>query len=80
MPPEFWILPSFLPVHPGWLILFSGFSMQHCDLPRILTLQLKCSKNVVLLSNGLHADVLPLWEEIRWSNHTSHFATKGRVI
>uniref|UniRef100_A0A3Q7J7E8 Squalene cyclase C-terminal domain-containing protein n=1 Tax=Solanum lycopersicum TaxID=4081 RepID=A0A3Q7J7E8_SOLLC len=35
-------------------------------------------KNVVLQSNGLHANVLSLPEEICWSNHTSHFTTEGR--
>ncbi|CAN4096433.1 unnamed protein product [Withania somnifera] len=37
------------------------------------------SKNVVSLPNGLHANVLPLLEEICWFDHTSHFATQEEL-
>ena len=83
MPPEFWILPSFLPMHPGnsRVKLISGF------VPNWLNFYLKivyvinnsprkkknlCSENVVLLSNGLHANVVFVREEICWSDHASN--------
>ena len=37
------------------------------------------SKNVVLLSIGLYADVIFVWETICWANYASHFTIEGGI-
>ncbi|KAJ6433213.1 hypothetical protein OIU84_017007 [Salix udensis] len=53
MPPEMWLLPYLLPVHPGMLI----------SLESEITLFSPCKKDVVPLPDGLFANVLLVWEE-----------------
>ena len=45
-----------------------------------IALPLKCSQNVVLLSDGVHAHVILIWKKVCWPNHTSHSSIEGGTL
>ena len=45
-----------------------------------IALPLKCSQNVVLLSDGVHAHVILIWEKVCGPNHTSHSSIEGGTL
>lgn len=51
----------------------------HASVKYSENLQCKCSKNVVLLSTGLHATVLFIWETVCWSNHSTYSTVERRT-
>jgi hypothetical protein len=46
----------------------------------LINIKKKCSKNVVLLSIGLHANVISVWKKICWTNYTSDSVIERRAV
>lgn len=92
MPPEIWLLPSFIPIHLGLFFSYFGDYTVWINLKLLYTYMSvdfvlifpsldanKYRKNFVLYSNGLYAHVLSVWETICWSSYTSYHAIAQRT-
>ena len=45
-----------------------------------IALSLKCSQNVVLLLDGVHAHVIPIWEKVCWPYYIPHSSIEERTL
>ena len=68
---------STLHYHRPVVFLYCALGCYVVPFPHILLwFTMSCREDVVSLSNGVFANVLHLWEEVCWPNHTTSVGIK----